>query len=65
MSGPSEGDLSDVIELGLKLAQEAIDRGDEAYAEAILSRVRVVKKEHEIAAKEKELTQLQKQLERI
>ena len=65
MSGRSEGDLSDVIGLGLKLAQEAIARGDSEYAEAILSRIGVVKKEHKIAEKESELIRLQKQLAKL
>jgi len=64
MSGKSEGDLSDVVELGLKLVQEAIDRGDEAYAEAILKRMGIVKKEREIEEKQVELIRLCRQMAR-
>lgn len=61
MMGKSEGDLSDVVELGLKLAQEAILRGDQEYAEAILKRIGIVKKEKEIEEKQVELVRLCRQ----
>jgi hypothetical protein len=62
MAGRSEGDLSDVVELGLKLAQEAMDRGDSEYAEAILNRIKIVRKEREIEEKQVELIRLCRQM---
>jgi len=65
MSGPSTGDLTDVVELGLKLAQEAMARGDRDYAAAILNRIGTVKRDYEVLAKQRELVSLCRQLHRM
>ena len=65
MSGRSEGDLTDVVELGLKLAREAMARGDQEYAAAILNRIGTVKRDYEVLAKQRELVRLCRQLHRM
>ena len=65
LSGPCEGDLTDVVKLGLKLAKEAIASGDAEYAKAILMRIPVIQKERAIAEHEEKLGRLMKQYQRL
>jgi len=60
MSGRSEGDLTDVVDLGLKLAREAMARGDQEYAEAILQRIGTVKRDYQVIEKQEEARKLQR-----
>ena len=61
LSGPCQGELSDVVGLGLKLVHEALAKGDKAWAEAALRRIQTVKKDYEVQAAERRLVQLMNQ----
>ena len=45
LAGPCEGSTSEVLKLAIKLAKEAIQRGDREYARAILARVQQLNNE--------------------
>jgi hypothetical protein len=45
--GPCKGDMTEVMDLGLQLAREALDKGDREYAERILARLKKIPMEYE------------------
>ncbi len=45
--GPCKGDMTEVMDLGLQLAREALDKGDREFAEKILSRLKKIPMEYE------------------
>ena len=47
ISGPCSGDLVDVVTLGMRIAREAMDRGELEYAERIVKRLRKLPLEYE------------------
>ena len=59
LSGPCHGALDEVVTIGLRLAQDAIEAGDAALAERLIARVESVKIEYEIAEQEAELARLE------
>jgi hypothetical protein len=62
MSGPCQGDLSEVVGLALKLVGEALAKGDKEVAKAILDRIKVVHGEYAVVEVQARLARLQVQL---
>ncbi len=65
LSGSCEGKLEDVLALGLRMAQDAIETGNVSFAEEIIARIETVKVEYEIAEKEAELKRLELQVAKV
>ena len=62
ITGECQGTVEQVTDLGLRMAREAIAKGDQVSAEAILTRVKSLAKEREVQAKERELARLNDRL---
>ena len=45
--GPCYGDITEVMDLGLQMAREALDRGDLEFAERISARIKRIPLEYE------------------
>ena len=62
MSGPCQGSLSEVVGLAVRLANEAIARGDQDMARSILDRAKVVHGEYQVVEVQARLERLKVQL---
>jgi hypothetical protein len=64
LKGPCDGDMYDVIDLGVNLAKEALARGDKDLAKAILRKIKKVPVEYRKRELEEKRARLIKQLEK-
>lgn len=48
LKGACSGDLSEVMSVGMRMAREALDRGDKDFAREILNRLKKIPREYEL-----------------